>query len=95
VAVVHCGVALVVACQSGGARDVHSTHELIEEVRDGQEDHQSRRIDNELPAVARFTVAEKTSNMPGLEWLGESGECEECEGQTTHSFGGLVVDKRW
>jgi hypothetical protein len=34
-------IASVVACEGGGAHDVHSAPRLLEEVGGGQEDHQS------------------------------------------------------
>jgi hypothetical protein len=41
------GAASVVAREGGGAHEVCSTSGLLEEVRGGQGDHQSRRIDDE------------------------------------------------
>jgi hypothetical protein len=43
------GAAPVIAYEGGGAREVHSAPELLEEVREGQEDHWIRRIDDEPP----------------------------------------------
>jgi hypothetical protein len=43
------GVAPVIAYEGGGACEVHSAPKLLEEVREGQEDHRSRQIDNEPP----------------------------------------------
>jgi hypothetical protein len=76
-----------VGCERGGVSDAHHALELIEYVKDGQEDHWSRRIDDELPQWGKLHI------RPARSGLGR-GECEKCEGASTHLFGGWVVDER-
>jgi hypothetical protein len=59
----------VLTCGGGGAREVRIAQGLLNEVRQGQEDHWSRWIDDEPPHVALSTVVGKSRSPFGLRCL--------------------------